>query len=64
MKRRSLEDMQRDANDYARETFRTHQFHLGALDGPTCYKISEAIMRALVMAWAAGYAARAEESNK
>ena len=59
---RSMGELMAESKQYAMETFASTPFHLPA--GDTFEKSAEAIIAALVKAWAAGYAARAEERGK
>jgi hypothetical protein len=55
--------MQQDANAYARETFRTLA-GLGGIPEADFRTAADAIVGALVRAWAAGYQARDEEGAR
>lgn len=62
-KPRTLPEMQQDANAYARETFRTLA-GLGGIPEADFRTAADAIVGALVRAWAAGYQARDEEGAR
>lgn len=61
MKRRTLEQMQTAANEYAQNAFATTPLAIPAGHLETQAPL---IMQALVTAWAAGYSARSEESSR
>lgn len=67
--RRTLIEMQQDAQEYALEAFRTTPFHLDEVIPPISSderfkRQADAILIALGQAWAAGYAARSEEKAR